>query len=179
MTRDFEKSNAIYYTSSKKVTLTQCFEELFWLVLSVDRANQLCTTTKSALQAMMEQAYSQFCFQFGSFTAITRLHSIRILRSKCDQFFPSFWNDNNRHTFQITFNKIEYFPLPANLMLSVQSYLNYMKSSTPEISSACLFYRKKLIWSQLEESDTLNIFNYYIHNLQMVLTFNFHRLLEL
>ncbi|KAJ5070570.1 hypothetical protein M0811_10839 [Anaeramoeba ignava] len=174
-TQTFEqKRNRLsVHLQKQRFNLFQC-EPNFWMILvttnpSIQSKNQANINSNidkkmqnnSVLQKILTQAYEMFCFFHGSFKRILERFSLRTLQNKLDLFMPNYLTSidysqsNINNSINVVFDGIPYLSLNPKIFLRVQCFLNQIELNLPSIKYSLFYYKDQLLWSSLNEKQTI------------------------
>nr|XP_039273390.1 vacuolar fusion protein CCZ1 homolog [Styela clava] len=155
-------------------------EENFWFVMTV--SNPWKETMRDGkpvreyfeenirsvvLKSVLEQAYFMFKLFMGTIENIVANEDIEHLKNKLQDFYLKYLPDINIHHCDIlnVHNGIDYFPLQKSTYLKIQSFINSIKSNFPSIQHVMALYADKLIWSDLQKTDSRYLYSYLVNKL--------------
>lgn len=155
-------------------------EENFWFVMTVSNPwNEVMNDNQPVkeyheenikdivLKAVLKRAYQMFKIFMGSLESIVSVEGVESLKLKLKDFYYKYLPDIDIEHRDIVdvFNGVVFLPTEKTTHLKIQSFLNSVTSTFPEIKYTVLMYEDKLLWSGLTRDDTRVMYAYLANKL--------------
>ncbi|KAK0178558.1 hypothetical protein PV327_007436 [Microctonus hyperodae] len=126
--------------------------------------------SSTVCQAIVKQAYTRFRLFMGSFETIlneVNVGSVTLLKHKLDYFYCEYLlalKLDHRDVLDI-FQGLQFLPLDKITFLKVQSFMNLIEATFPQVKYTAFLYNDQLVWSALEPEDMQVVYNYLVSTL--------------
>ncbi|XP_014214259.1 vacuolar fusion protein CCZ1 homolog [Copidosoma floridanum] len=126
--------------------------------------------SNAVCQAILKQMYTIFRLFMGSFETILNepdAGSVTLLKHKLDHFYSRYLLSiklSNSDILDI-FQGLQFLPLDKLTFLRVQSFMNLVEATYPQVKYTAFLYNDQVVWSGLEPEDMQVVYNYLISTL--------------